>query len=150
MKLHWPAKRFNDLTLQELHDILRLRVDIFVVEQRCAYEEVDGRDPEARHVLGLAPDGRLIAYARILPPDEHGLPHVGRVVVSAAHRGHGIAEELMRRCIVVLRDVHGSARSGLAAQAHLERFYARHGYVRQGPDYPWDGIPHVDMLREAP
>ena len=90
----------------------------------------------------------LVACARILPPDEHGVPHVGRIVVRVDHRGHGLATDLMRLVLEELERTYGSRRSELAAQAHLEHFYARFGYVRQGPDYPWDGIPHVDMRRE--
>lgn len=149
MNIQWTAKRFDELTVHELHDLLRLRTDVFVVEQACAYAEIDGRDPDAIHVLGRTTDGGLIACARILPPDDHGLPHVGRVVVRADHRGLGIAGDLMRFALQELNRVHGSRRSELAAQAHLEKFYGSFGYVRQGPDYPWDGIPHVDMRRDA-
>lgn len=149
MTITWTTKPFAQLTVHELHDLLRLRTDVFVVEQACAYAELDGRDPDATHLLGQGPDGALIAYARILPPGTDGLPHVGRVVVRVDHRGHGIATTLMEHALVALRSLYNSRRSELAAQSHLERFYARFGYVRQGPDYPWDGIPHVDMLREA-
>ena len=148
MTMEWTAKHFDALTAREMHDILRLRTDIFVVEQKCAYAEVDGQDPVAVHVMGHA-NGALIAYARILPPDAHGLPHVGRVVVAVAHRGRGIAQELMERTLIALKETHGSLRSGMAAQAHLQRFYARFGYVRTSEEYPWDGIPHVDMERPA-
>lgn len=149
MNILWNAKRFNELTVDELHDLLRLRTDVFVVEQACAYAEIDGRDPAAIHILGRTTQGDLIACARILPPDDHGLPHVGRVVVRADRRGHGIAGDLMQFALQELQRAHGSRRSELAAQAHLEKFYERFGYVRQGPDYPWDGIPHVDMRRDG-
>lgn len=148
MKLSWNIREFQALSVWDLHDLLRLRVDVFVVEQQCAYAEIDGRDPEATHILGRSAQGVLVAYARVLPPDEHGLPHVGRVIVSAEHRGQGLARELMLHTLSTLKKMYGTRRSALAAQAHLERFYGGFGYVRQGPDYPWDGIPHVDMLRE--
>ena len=148
MNVNWNTKKFEELIVHELHDLLRLRVDVFVVEQQCAYAEIDGRDPEAIHILGRSEGGELIAYARILPPDEHGLPHVGRVIISPGHRGQGLARELMLHALDALSTIYGTRRSGLAAQAHLERFYGGFGYVRQGPDYPWDGIPHVDMLRK--
>ncbi len=149
MNIRWSTKPFGELTVWELHDLLRLRTDVFVVEQACAYAEVDGRDTTAIHLLGH--DGEeLVACARILPADEHGVPHVGRIVVRADHRGHGLATELMRLALHQLQQVFGSRRSELAAQSHLEHFYGRFGYVRQGPDYPWDGIPHVDMRRDDP
>lgn len=148
MEIQWSTKRFKELTVHELHDLLRLRVDIFVVEQACAYAEIDGRDPVAIHLFAQGADGSMIACARILPPEVDGVPHIGRIVVRADHRGKGVAGDLMLRALEVLHQQYGSRRSELAAQAHLERFYARFGFVRQGPDYPWDGIPHVDMRRE--
>lgn len=144
-ELTWSVKPFAALTVVELHDLLRLRVDIFVVEQTCAYAEIDGRDPEAWHVLGHDARGALVAYARILPPHDDDLPHVGRVVVRRDQRGSGIAHVLMQHCLDLLQREFGSTDSALAAQAHLEKFYASHGYVRVGEEYPWDGIPHVDM-----
>ena len=141
-------KPFDALSVRELHDILRLRVDVFVVEQACAYAEVDGKDPSAIHVLGWS-DDELIACARILPPEEDGLPHVGRIVVAAGHRGKGLAQRMMDLIMETLHATYGSKRSELAAQAHLQAFYERSGYVRISEEYPWDGIPHVDMRREA-
>ncbi|MBK7384356.1 MAG: GNAT family N-acetyltransferase [Flavobacteriales bacterium] len=148
MKPELTVKHFDELTVRELHDILRLRVDVFVVEQACAYAEVDGKDPSAIHVMGWS-DDELIACARILPPEEDGLPHVGRIVVAASHRGKGLAQRLMDRIMMTLNDTYGSKRSELAAQAHLQKFYERCGYVRVSEEYPWDGIPHVDMRHDA-
>ena len=116
-----------------------------MVEQQCAYAEIDGQDPRSWHLLAHEENGSLIGYARVLPPGPDGLPHVGRVVVKAGHRGRGIAHALMDRCLDFLETQFGSRRSELAAQAHLEKFYAAHGYVRVSDEYPWDGIPHVDM-----
>ncbi len=149
MSIRWSVLTFEDLDTHALHDVLRLRTDVFVVEQRCAYPEVDGRDPDALHVLGHDPHGGLVAYARILPPGEDGHPHIGRVVVHAGHRGQGLAHELMDRTLQATRDHHGAVPVALAAQTYLEGFYQRHGFTRQGPDYDWDGIPHVDMLRQT-
>lgn len=149
--LHWRVAPFGELSLADLHDILRLRVDVFVVEQRCSYLEVDGHDPAAVHVMGRDEAGRLIAYARILPPQAGGLPHIGRVVVHSDARGGGSGREVMRQTLRALQALHGSPRSAVAAQAHLEKFYGSLGYRRTGPIYDWDGIPHVDMERgDAP
>lgn len=147
--IRWTTKAFDELSVHELHDLLKLRVDIFVVEQACAYAEVDGADPDAIHLLGHNEKDELVAYGRILPPDGKGLPHVGRIVVQKELRGKGIASELMEQALAVLTDQFGSRRSALAAQSHLEQFYGRYGYVRVGPDYLWDGILHVDMERGA-
>lgn len=150
MTTRFNTKAFDELAVLELHDLLRLRTDVFVVEQACAYAEIDGRDPAALHIIGRNDAGAIIAYARILPPVADDLPHVGRVVVRADHRGQGISAALMEHALEQLIMHYGSRRSELAAQAHLEGFYQRFGYVRLGPDYPWDGIPHVDMRRDAP
>lgn len=149
--LHWRVQRFETLPPQVLHDILRLRVDVFIVEQQCLYPEIDGQDPAALHVTGHDADGRLVAYARILPPHAGGPPHIGRVVVHPEARGRALGREVMRQALLALEQAHGSARSALAAQAHLQAFYEGLGYRRTGEVYDWDGIPHVDMERgDAP
>jgi ElaA protein len=146
MSIRWQAKPFQALTLIELHDVLRLREDIFVVEQRCVYHEIDGRDPNCLHLLGHDA-GLLVAVARIVPPGDDGLPHIGRVAVRAEHRGRGLAQELMDLALRTLLAERGSRRAALAAQAHLQRFYAEYGFEAIGEEYLWDGIPHVDMRR---
>lgn len=146
MELRWVRAGLHELTPQQLHDLFRLRVDTFVVEQACAYPELDGRDPECVHILGFTPDHELVACCRIVPPGDDGTPHIGRVVVRADHRGRKIAHALMEQAMMAVRALHGAAPCGLAAQAQLERFYAHYGFQRIGPDYDWDGIPHVDMI----
>src|SRR5690606_37865118 len=141
MDLKFTAKRFDELTVHELHDALKLREDIFVVEQACAYHEIDGRDPSALHVLGKDPANTLIAYARILPPEnENDPPHIGRVVVHADHRGKGLAHRLIKLTLDELESTYGSGRAELAAQSHLEKFYSAYGFVRKSEEYMWDGI----------
>ena len=149
--LHWQVHRFDALSPAALHDILRLRVDVFIVEQQCIYPEIDGQDPEALHVTGRDADGRLLAYARILPPHADGLPHIGRVVVHPEARGRALGREVMWHALLAVKATYGSLRSALAAQAHLQVFYESLGYRRIGEEYVWDGIPHVDMERgDAP
>lgn len=149
MTIHWRTVPFDALTPHEVHDLLKLRVNTFVVEQRCAYPEVDGRDPEALHVLGTNEAGQVVACARILPAPPGGLRRIGRVVVHPDLRGSGIAHQLMDHALNTLQERFGSRRSMLSAQAQLEGFYSSHGFARTGPDYDWDGIPHVDMERQA-
>ncbi len=146
MSIHWTILPFGQLSTFDLHDALRLRCDVFVVEQRCIYPEVDGQDTTAWHILGRTHEGRLAAYARILPGTP---PHIGRVVVDPAFRGKGLAEVLMHQAMTAVERLFGSAHTAVAAQTYLEPFYARLGFVRQGPDYDWDGIPHVDMVLPA-
>lgn len=149
MNLTWTVRSFEELSGTELYDLLRLRVDVFVVEQQCIYPEIDGQDPTAFHILGHTESGVLAAYARILPPGADGLPHLGRFVIHPEHRGHGHGHTLIRLAIAEARKWTGKDDSALAAQSHLEALYAQHGFQRTGPDYDWDGIPHVDMVRRG-
>jgi ElaA protein len=142
----WSVKAFGDLSPHEVHDIMRLRVDVFVVEQRCVYPEIDGQDPQAFHVLGVDGSGQLAAYARILPPHGSEPPHIGRVIVHPAHRGKHLGRHLMHRALGALEHIHGSRHSALAAQAYLVPFYGSFGYKAVSAEYMWDGIPHVDMV----
>lgn len=138
---------FDDLTPRQLHDALALRQRVFVVEQACVYQDVDGKDPNALHLLGRNETATLVAYARILPPGARfDVAAIGRVVVAPEHRGQGLARALMLEAIRIARDHHGP-RVALSAQAHLEAFYASLGFVRVGDVYDEDGIPHVDMRR---
>jgi ElaA protein len=143
MELHVAS--FAELDTRTLYDLLRLRVDVFVVEQKCPYPELDGRDtePDTRH-LWLSRDGAPVAYLRILA-DPDGTARVGRVVVATAERGTGAAGLLMSAAL----DEIGDRPSVLDAQAYLVRFYERYGYVVTGPEFLDDGIPHVPMARAA-
>lgn len=145
--LQWRELPFDALRPIELHDLLRLRVNIFVVEQRCAYAEIDGQDPTALHLLGAEAEGRLVAYARVLPPGHDGKPHIGRVVVEEGHRGAGIGRVLMERAIAACTRLHGVMPIVVQAQATLLDFYRSLGFVPISGEYLWDGIPHVDMER---
>jgi ElaA protein len=136
---------FRDLDTTTLYAILRLRADVFVVEQQCAYPDLDGRDlePGTRHVW-VERDGEVRAYLRILREDER--ERIGRVVTAKAARGAGLAGRLLTEALAIV----GNRASVLAAQAHLAGFYARFGYRPTGPEYLEDGIPHVPMIRAAP
>ncbi len=155
--LHWHPARFDDLGTDRLYDLLRLRSEVFVVEQDCAYLDIDGKDrhPDAVHLLGIADDGTLAAYLRILPPGlGHGIaafaePSIGRVVTAPAWRGRGLGDPLLREGIAeTLRKWPGTA-IRLGAQAHLQAYYARNGFEPASNAYLEDGIPHVEMLRPA-
>ena len=145
-QLQWSVFDLSELDARLFHDIVKLRVDVFVVEQSCPYPELDGQDCDAVHVIGRTGNGEVAAYARILPPQADGLPHIGRVVVAKEHRGMGLGKRVMQEAFQVLRQRYGNTRSAIAAQTHLQQFYTDLGYVRTGTDYLWDGIPHVDMV----
>lgn len=132
--------RFDELSPAALYDVLRLRADVFVVEQECAYLDPDGADADAMHVLGRE-DDRLVAYARVHPED--GSLRVSRVVTARDARGRGLGHAIVRASL----DVVGARPCFLHAQDHLRGFYAQHGFVPVGDVFPEDGIPHVRMDR---
>ena len=141
--LRVTSKRFEQLTTTELHEILRLRSEVFVVEQRCVYADVDGRDvdPETTHHW-LQRGGELAAYARVLR--EQGPWRIGRVVTAPPHRGAGLAAAL----ITYLRDTLAGP-IALDAQTHLVGWYERLGFSVSGVEFIEDGIPHTPMTRGA-
>lgn len=143
----WTVRRFDELTPIELHDVLRLRQDVFVVEQDCVFGEIDGRDPLALHLLGHG-DGRLVAYARVFAPGVVAREaSIGRVVTDRSVRGTGLGRPLMREALRVAASIAPDSDVRVAAQAHLETFYGSLGFVRIGGLYIEDGIEHVDMVR---
>lgn len=147
-ELAYRAEAFEALSGHAVYEVLALRAAIFVVEQRCAYLDPDGRDPEAWHVLGRDRDGRLGAYARVfLAPEPAASHRIGRVVVHAALRGTGEGRRLMREAIALCERCDARAEIVLSAQAHLERFYESLGFARTSGLYDEDDIPHVDMRR---
>ncbi len=139
--------RFEDLDAATLYALVRLRVDVFVVEQECAYPELDGRDLDAdtQHVWIEGPDGVPSAYLRVLEDGE--ALRIGRVATAQGARGRGLAGDLMRRALE-LADGLGGRAVVLDAQAHLAGWYERFGFVRSGEDFVEDGIPHTPMRRE--
>lgn len=142
--LEFSAAAFADLDARTLYDLLRLRCDVFVVEQECAYPDLDGRDvePETLH-LWFANQGRPVAYLRILA-DSGGVARVGRVAVATSARGQGLAGRLMDQALALI----GDRPCVLEAQSYLVDFYLRYGFAVTGPEYVDDGIPHVPMRRE--
>jgi len=136
---------FDELDARTAYDVWRLRQDVFVVEQECAYPDLDGRDtePGTRHLVGRL-DGAVAGYVRVLDTDSE-VPRVGRVVLARSARGRGLAEPLMRAALEVV----GARASVLDAQAPLAGWYAGFGYTADGPEFLEDGIPHVRMVRPA-
>jgi ElaA protein len=136
---------FADLDAVTLYALLRLRVDVFVVEQRCPYPELDGRDlePGTRHLWLADEAGVPVAYLRVL--DDGDRARIGRVCVARSARGRGHAQRLVRAALELI----GARPCDLHAQSHLTGLYARFGFVASGPEYVEDGIPHVPMTRPA-
>ncbi|MFS2154341.1 GNAT family N-acetyltransferase [Rhizobium sp. Rhizsp42] len=143
------ARRLDELSAVELYALLKMRVDVFVVEQNCPYPELDGKDADALH-LRLLQHGDLIAAARIFAPADQNAPaKIGRVVVSPLHRGKRLGDAVMREAISVCEERYPQAPIYLSAQSHLSRFYGSFGFETTSEEYLEDGIPHVDMVRAA-
>ncbi|MDB4964815.1 MAG: family acetyltransferase [Myxococcales bacterium] len=145
--LQWDLRAFSELTTTELYGLLRLRQEVFVVEQNCPYLDADGLDDQATHLFAL--DGKVIvACARLFAPGVREEPAViGRVVSAPAVRRTGAGRELMRRAIAALEAAHGAVPIRIGAQKYVEKFYTSFGFVRDGEDYLEDGITHLHMLR---
>ena len=147
--MRWQWTGFDDLSLQELYALLRLRQEVFVVEQTCPYLDADGEDDICHHLLGWEDDA-LVAYLRVFPPGGSSHPEVviGRVITAMPARGKGLGRELMAESHRRIVQTWGPQPIWLSAQAHLERFYGSLGYAICGPGYDEDGIPHVPMRRD--
>lgn len=146
----WQLREFNQLTLDELYELLRLRQEIFVVEQECYYQDLDGLDQRSVHMLVLDGDA-LVGYQRIFAPGvEADESVIGRIIVAASARGQGFGFELVRRGIDHCRTTYPEAGIRISAQAHLQDFYSRNGFYTVSQPKDVDGIPHVDMLWDGP
>lgn len=144
----WHVHRFDALSNRQIYEMMKLRVDVFVVEQACIYPEVDEKDilPNTLHLLGYRKDV-LVAYARIIAPvDENASVTIGRVVTHSAYRGRGIARELMDRAMKASLSAWPTAAIGLSAQTQVRGFYESLGFNTVSEEYVEDGIPHIDML----
>jgi ElaA protein len=141
------VRRLDAFSAVELYALLKLRVDVFVVEQACAYPELDGKDLDALH-LRLLIAGETAGYARLWRP-ESGPPRIGRVLVAPSHRGKRLGEAVIRAAMAACGTHFAGEPIALSAQSHLEAFYASLGFSPTSEHYVEDGIPHVDMLRPA-
>lgn len=146
MDLKWSWYAWQQLPPDVLHAFLKLRSDIFVVEQNCVFSDMDGRDPACEHLCGFAGND-LVAYLRLVPP---GLKSpeaaLGRLVVDKDHRGHGHSRRAIELGLVRCAEKYAGVPVRIQAQAHLAVFYASMGFTQIGAEYLEDGIPHVDML----
>lgn len=137
-------KHYDELTLDELHDILKLRVAVFVVEQSCPYQEVDGHDPQAYHLWIEDDETGILSYLRVLPPaTTHADASIGRVVSLV--RRQGLATRLLREGIRVAREKFGAEHITLDSQVYVRSLYEKVGFMQVSEEFLEDGIPHVRM-----
>jgi ElaA protein len=143
---NFTFKDFSQLTTEELYAILRLRSEVFVVEQNCVFLDMDNKDQHCDHVMGW--NGQLLAaYSRIVPAGiSYGESSIGRIVTSPIARGGGIGRELLVRSIDHLYTLHGKRAIRIGAQYYLKKFYESFGFVQKGEIYLEDGIEHIEML----
>ncbi|WP_228853092.1 GNAT family N-acetyltransferase [Aegicerativicinus sediminis] len=141
-------KAFEELNIHELYEILRLRSEIFVVEQNCVYQDLDRKDQIAYHVLGYYKN-KLAAYTRIFDKGQY-LDHasIGRVVVDQAARSLGLGKKIMVASIDAVKKLYNEDIIIISAQSYLNKFYSDLGFVKIGDEYLEDGIPHTKMIRE--
>lgn len=144
--MDWTVKSFSELSLEELYQLLELCSEVFVVEQECAYQDVDGVDLECHHLFGKA-DGKIVSYLRILPP---GLTFpeasIGRVVIQSEYRGQKLAGSMLETAIQYLTEEMGQETIKISAQTYLKKFYQAQGFVAVSDMYLEAGIPHMDMV----
>ncbi len=148
--LSYRCKAFDLLSPQELYEILHLRHLVFVMEQKCFYQDTDGYDQQAQHLLIQDEQQKLISYARLfnLNMPYPGYLSIGRVVAHPSQRGQGVGQYLMQTAIAEVRNLYGSHPIKIGAQAYLTGFYRSFGFRDIGQYYLEDGIPHLKMILE--
>jgi ElaA protein len=148
MQVLWEIKSFDALSVYELYDMLRLRSEIFVVEQNCVYLDLDGKDKIALHLLGKV-EGEIVAHARLFKPGiSFDNASIGRVTVDLRHRDKKWGHDLMRQAITGIQHNFGESKITIGAQLYLKKFYQSHGFVQTSEMYLEDDIPHIEMKRE--
>lgn len=144
--LNWQFKHYNDLSLNEFHDILALRIKVFVVEQNCPYQELDGKDKKSYHLICRNGNGDIVGTMRILPQgvsfNDIGF---GRIVLDETERGEKEGHQMVEEALAFCKAEFGEVPIYLSGQKHLEAFYNKHNFKSTGKEYLEDGIPHVEM-----
>ena len=144
--IHYQLKSFNQLTTEQLWSIYQLRVAIFVVEQKCYYQEVDQDDKIAQHLLGYDDNRNLVSYARLIP--ENDQVRIGRIAVAKENRGHGSGRKLFSQALISVKSSFPQAdQINIQAQAYLKDFYSSFGFQATSDVYLETGIPHLDMVK---
>lgn len=147
MPVQWFCKPFDSLTVHELYAILQLRSEVFVVEQRCTFQDADNKDHFSHHLMGWAENGLLAAYTRLLPEaTAFREVSIGRVVTSPKMRYKGLGKELMLESISRCFTLFGKQPVRIGAQMYLKKFYESFGFMQDSEVYVEDGIDHIEMI----
>ncbi len=147
--ISFRCKPFYELTAPQLYSIMALRQEVFVVEQNCVYLDADGKDLKGYHLTGYDDDGKLVAYARLLPKGvsyEHFVS-IGRIVTSPSIRGKGAGQQLMKEALNCMDALFHGESIKIGGQSYLRNFYESFGFVVSGEEYLEDDIPHLPMVR---
>ena len=148
MTINWKIKPFNELLIAELYSVLQLRSEVFVVEQNCVYQDLDGKDEKALHLLGIF-DGKIVAYARLFNANDYfENASIGRVVIDQNYRDRKWGHELMQQAIFGIKENFGATKITISAQLYLQKFYESQGFIRTSEMYLEDDIPHIQMKIE--
>ncbi len=145
--LNIKIKRFSDLSIQELYDILQLRSEVFVVEQDCVYQDIDGKDQKALHILGYK-NNIFVAYTRVFKPNDYfNEASIGRVVVQESERKHKFGNAIMKASVEAIKKHFNETTIRISAQTYLKNFYNNLEFYEVGEEYLEDGIPHINMIK---
>ena len=145
MKIEWVKKKWSEVSFEELYSVLRLRSEVFVVEQDCVYQDIDNKDQIAIHLLGYI-NKELIAYSRLFNEGDYFKEtSFGRAIIKKEKRGQGYGDELVKESLKTIKNYYGNKKVKISAQAHLKTFYSKHAFIAKGKEYLEDGIPHVSM-----
>jgi ElaA protein len=145
MELQFKTKPFNELSTKELYDLLKLRCDVFIVEQNCVYPDIDGKDQKAVHVLGYYND-ELVAYSRLFDAGQYfENASLGRVIVAQKYRDRKWGNNLMIEAIAAIKKYYNKTQITISAQLYLQKFYESHGFKTTSESYLEDDIPHIEM-----
>jgi ElaA protein len=147
MNLNFSIKNFNEFTVPELYAILKLRAEVFVVEQNCVYQDIDGKDEKALHIVGVC-ENKIVAYARIFNRGDYfDQASIGRVVINKNCRDNKWGYKLMNEAITAIKNHYNETNITISAQFYLKHFYEQNGFVAIGDTYLEDNIPHIEMRR---
>jgi ElaA protein len=148
MDLKWKIKPFTALSTNELYAVLQLRSEVFVVEQNCVYQDIDGKDEKALHLIGEF-DDKIVAYARLFRSGDYfENASIGRVVIDPDYRDKKWGHELMQQAISGVEQHFKTKKITISAQLYLQQFYESHGFVVTSETYLEDDIPHIEMKKE--
>ncbi|WP_299250487.1 GNAT family N-acetyltransferase [uncultured Lacinutrix sp.] len=144
--LEIKVKTFQELTTTELYNLLQLRSEVFVVEQDCVYQDIDGKDQKALHVIGYK-NNKIVSYTRLFKPGDYfNLSSIGRVVVDKNERQYKYGYNIMEASIKAIEEHYNTTEIKISAQCYLKRFYNNLNFFEIGEEYLEDGIPHIGML----